>query len=275
MFGADIEFFIKNPKTGRPTPACGKIGGTKEKPIPLDGEFSILEDGAAVELNYKPAATYTEFRDRIVRSAAIISKHTGYEVYDGPETNLPGLAAFKQANEIGCMPDFDAYSPNPLVDRPIPDIKEFGKLRFAGGHIHLSYEVKKQIPSWVVARFIDYFMTIPFLSYVHDEYGKEEGVKMIGKNRSKYYGWAGLHRDKPYGVEYRVLSNHWATAAHYAEYVGSQLEEVMYYLKPEKLNKLNDLFLEVDWPTVKHAIDSLDFPEMQKIAYGVRNARGR
>ena len=191
--GCDPEIFLM--QDGKYKSAVGLIGGSKEKPLQIDkGGFAILEDNVAVEFNTKPANSYEEFRDGIYKVLDHLRSHlTGYEFskesavsFPKEELNTPG------AQEFGCEPDFDAWR---MCENHKPQAQD-KNLRSAGGHIHVGSTIaKKHGPDTI--RAMDLFLGVP--SVVLDD----------GKERRQLYGKAGSFRFKPYGVEYRTLSNFW------------------------------------------------------------------
>ena len=90
------------------------------------------------------------------------------------------------------MPDYNAWTkqanPKPYADDQ--------NLRSAGGHIHVGCDLAKKKPIDVI-RAMDLFLGVP--SVALDK----------GTLRRQLYGAAGCMRKKPYGVEYRTLSNFW------------------------------------------------------------------
>lgn len=263
MIGADIEFFIKSKETGKIIPACGKIGGEKGKPRRLSFDHSILEDGAAVELNYTTTDYWPQLLDMLVSSPRVIEEHTGYSVAPLPEARIAGLKKYRQAMEIGCVEDFDAYAAIPEVPREIPDIGSFGTYRFAGGHIHISYNVE-QIPPFVVARFMDVYITCPLIWWYHERRGEDEAIKVLGAHRRKFYGLPGLYRPKPYGVEYRTLSNYFTFTYGASEFLATNVC-ILNKLLDQEVEKLNKLYLHIDWELVSSAIRELDFVKIKKV----------
>ncbi len=93
------------------------------------------------------------------------------------------------AHVFGCEPDYNAWtlSTNPSPSPPHPF------MRSAGGHVHVE---TKEHPAEVV-KAMDLALAVP--SVLMDK----------GEERKQMYGKVGAHRPKPYGVEYRVLSNFW------------------------------------------------------------------
>ena len=193
--GADPELFLKSKKYGSYKSAVGLIGGSKWEPKPIDKVgHAILEDNVAVEFNIQPATTYEAFRASIHK----VLNHLR-EILPGYEFSQESAVSFPteelqtpQAQEFGCEPDFDAWrvcmNEKPHAKNP--------NLRSAGGHIHVGNELAHAKPIDVI-RAMDYFLGVPSIKL-------DQGVE-----RRKLYGKAGCFRHKPYGVEYRTLSNFW------------------------------------------------------------------
>ncbi len=104
------------------------------------------------------------------------------------------------AKELGCDPDFDGWTFNA---NPRPDPGN-NPIRTGAGHVHIGWTdgadvVDKDhfVQCARVARQMDYYLGIHSLIWDKDD------------TRRSLYGKAGAFRPKPYGMEYRVLSNRW------------------------------------------------------------------
>jgi hypothetical protein len=259
MYGADIEFFIKKDPTGRVIPACGLVGGEKNNPIKIDDTYAILEDGAAVELNYTPTDTPKALMDRIYASADVINSFTKYTTSKAQEVRIKGIENHKQAMEIGCMPDFDAYADNPQDPRKTPEIDEFKGFRFSGAHLHFSYETHEQVPAFVAARLADVYITLPVLSLAYSLGGDKLMRCILGPRRAKFYGLPGLYRPKPYGMEYRTLSNFIAFDKRFYQTLRTGMHSTTWLLDSTRLDEeLPKLMIHMDWAKVREAITTLD-----------------
>lgn len=112
-FGADPEMFIKN-SDGTFIASCGKIGGTKEEPMPL-GVGAVQEDNVSVEFNIPPSITKVEFVNNL---SAVISEIEEKFIHPmGCELSIVPSAIFSQeelahpaAQVFGCDPDFNVYT---------------------------------------------------------------------------------------------------------------------------------------------------------------------
>ncbi len=193
--GCDPELFIKSKQYGSYKSAVGLIGGSKWAPKPIDNEgHAILEDNVAVEFNIKPADTLDQFRSSIHKVLNHIrSVLPGYELDKASAISFPKDELMTpEAQEFGCEPDFDAWRECVNMKPSAPD----PNLRSCGGHIHVGSNVAKSDPIAVI-RAMDLFLGVPSTHLDPDTLRRE------------LYGKAGCFRPKPYGAEYRTLSNFW------------------------------------------------------------------
>lgn len=261
LIGADPETFVNTSvkdNRGRhiryeAIPAFGLFGGGKEEPKNMDGltdGFKYLEDNAALEFNIPPVATSKEFVDAIDTAKSWMTTNLlEPKGMHFSESNLlvltPKYQADPRALEVGCMPDHDAYADGQQRD-PFNAAK-LGDTRYAGGHIHLAYNCKV-VPQYVAARFLDLYLTLPFLEYDRQQ------------SRRQTYGMAGLFRPKDYGIEYRTMSNWWlwygpGTLQAVAE---NALKFARNSYDARYLGLLSEAFVGMPWGDVKKAIDSED-----------------
>lgn len=202
--GADPEFFVK--KFGKLHSAHGLIPGTKEAPFKVP-KGAVQVDGMALEFNIDPANDFTQFENNMTTVMdSIMGMIPGYEVFVEPVADF-GLdyikAQPKEASELGCSPDFNAYTkmanPRPNADTPF---------RTASGHVHIGWTAEAVDINneghleacRALTKALDVYLGIPSLVWDNDD------------RRRSLYGAAGAFRPKPYGMEYRVLSNKWITS---------------------------------------------------------------
>lgn len=222
LVGADPELFIRNPNTGDFVSAHDRVPGTKYEPFKVPSG-AIQVDGTALEFNIDPASTVDEFVNNInVVRATLHSYVPGYNVVAEP------VAYFNEkyftwevpshAKELGCEPDFCGWTRD-INPRPDPG---FTPMRTASGHIHIgwtegadTYDKKHFEYCAKVARQMDYYLGVPSLLWDQDA------------TRRKLYGKAGAFRPKPYGVEYRVLSNRWLTSDELMRWVYDAVQQGM------------------------------------------------
>lgn len=218
--GCDPELFLKSKYTGAYKSAVGLIGGSKEAPLPIDNDGSaILEDNVAVEFNTKPANSYEEFRAGIHKVLDHLrEKLTGFEFSQESAVSFPKEELMTpQAQEFGCMPDFDAWrkceNDKPKADDP--------NLRSCGGHIHVGSTIAKRKPIEVI-RAMDLFL------------GVRSVILDTGTKRRQLYGNAGCFRFKPYGVEYRTLSNFWIFSDDGIKWAYDGTQQALEFVKSKK-----------------------------------------
>jgi hypothetical protein len=202
LIGCDPELFVVN-KEGKPRGAYGLIPGTKESPFKVEkGAYQV--DGMALEFNIDPAGTEDEFVGNITAVMQWLRQDvpSEFKFYVKPSVRFHHAilkAAPDEAKELGCMPDLSAYT---LKENPKPDANT--TLRTASGHIHIGLEEDADVTSEehlikyaTLVKHLDLFLGIRSLEWDKDQ------------TRRKLYGAPGAMRLKPYGVEYRVLSNMW------------------------------------------------------------------
>lgn len=200
--GCDPEVFVK--KDGKFVSAYGMIKGTKEHPYPVQ-RGAVQVDGMALEFNIHAAANENAFilnvQEVFKQMCAMVP---GYEVVAVPVAHFdPDYMKLqpKEALELGCTPDFNgwtgAVNEKPNAERP---------MRTASGHVHIGWEYpddknlvdEKHIHRCNLAgQQMDFYLGLGSLFYDDDV------------ERREMYGKGGCIRYKPYGVEYRTLSNAW------------------------------------------------------------------
>ena len=201
-FGCDPEVFVR--QNGQFVTAHNLVPGTKTDPhkVPFG---AIQVDGMALEFNIDPAETADQWVHNIKQVYhALQAAVPGYQLVNCPTADF-NLEYFKscpdEAKILGCDPDYNAYTGGmnepPQGDRPF---------RTAAGHVHIGWldDLISNVsdPGHIadcelIIRNLDYTLGIQSLLYDADN------------RRRSLYGAAGAYRPKPYGVEYRVLSNVW------------------------------------------------------------------
>lgn len=245
-------------------PVCGLIGGTKEAPIPIPGTgfkgFMMQEDGVALEINFPAASDSVHFAHYVGLALAgleTVLTPLGLAVVPGKcshEFTLEELAPYSQAKIVGCSPDTDAYTRLP---RSGMNTDMFGLERYAAGHFHISFPNPYDIPPYIVARMIDLHVTLAYLAL--DKQG----------NRRKHYGLAGLYRPTKYpdgstGIEYRTMSNFWVFSQDYRTQLSSAIINLITDMNSD-IDAVAKLFDMTPWQDVKHAIDTENIADAQKL----------
>lgn len=193
--GADPEVFVRDAKSVRSI--IGKIGGSKEIPMPLpigDG-FAWQEDNVALEFNIPASKNKTEFVRNILTATefieqSILDSHglmfDKRSAVSFPQEEMYDDSAFM----FGCEPDYNAWT---LARNPRPECQD-KYLRSCGGHIHVGVDGVDIIAG---VKAMDLFLSVP--AVLMDE----------GELRKQLYGKMGAFRQTKYGWEYRPLSNFW------------------------------------------------------------------
>lgn len=202
--GCDPEIFARNKTTGKFVSVHELLPGTKTEPFKVPNG-AIQVDGVAAEFNITPAKQWSEFvasNEEIIENIRSRLPENLELVFEPTATFDPDY--FKslplEVKELGCNPDWNAWTGEM---NPRPDGSDT-TVRTAAGHIHIGWTKSANINSeghindcQIVVRNFDY--TLGMMSMKWDE----------DTLRRSLYGKAGAHRRKPYGVEYRTLSNKW------------------------------------------------------------------
>jgi len=201
LIGADPEKFVHNGKEF--VSAHGMIKGTKELPFVVQNG-AVQVDGMAVEFNIDPATNKDQFLNNLQsvmkQLDAMLPSHSTVACPTADFSTEVIATTPTEALEMGCEPDFNAWLDG--VANPQPD----GNVTFrtGAGHIHIGWtndvDIDDPVHKAVCAQLckqLDLYLGVPSVLFDGDD------------RRRELYGKAGAMRVKPYGVEYRVLSNAW------------------------------------------------------------------
>lgn len=252
--GCDPELFVT--KDGKPRSAFGLVPGTKEHPHPVN-KGAIQVDGMALEFNIDAADSEEEWVTNIatvmqeLRSAC----PPDYKFLIEPSVKFNGNhlnAQPKEAKEMGCMPDLNAYT---MKENPKPN--ENTTLRTASGHIHIGFtegaDVKDEghiIRCCTLAKHLDLFLGLRSLEWDKDQ------------TRRQLYGDPGAIRIKPYGLEYRVLSNKWL-----------EREELVRFVYRQTLACIDDLKTNGALPPTIQLGGRLKYDPYEQIARDIKGGK--
>lgn len=223
LVGADPEVFMR--KGGKFVSAHGAVPGNKQAPLKVN-KGAVQVDGMALEFNIDPASNAKEFITNISTVMAILQGMVpGYELVADPVAVFGKQYIADQpdeAKELGCEPDFNAWLDGAVNPRPKGD----NDFRTGAGHVHIGWTQDMDINDpghreacIMLTKQLDYSLGLGSLLYDND-------VK-----RRTLYGAAGAFRVKPYGVEYRVLSNAWLKS-----------EKLMQWVYDTTIKSVQDLF---------------------------------
>lgn len=258
LVGADPELFMRSPNTGEFVSAHDRIPGTKYAPFKVP-YGAVQVDGTALEFNIEPCGSADDFVHHInsVR-ATLESMVPGYNVVAEPVATYDEQYFLwevpSSAQALGCDPDFNGWTEE---QNPRPD-PAGQPIRTASGHVHIGWtdglDVNDKdhfLHCCRIARQMDYFLGIHSLLWDKDG------------TRRKLYGKAGAFRPKPYGMEYRVLSNRWLDSPDLTRWVYNTVQAGMAdaFADTWAEDTYGDLAKEiidnnlVDWKKEMHHID--------------------
>lgn len=219
LVGCDPEVFMK--QDGKFISAHGMIPGTKKVPFKVE-RGAVQVDGMALEFNIDPAGSADEFLLNVKTVFHVLEKMVqGYDIVASPVADFPLEYIHAQpdeAKELGCDPDFNGWT---LIANEKPDSEL--PMRTASGHVHIGWDDSCSLncgrrhmeKAGQVARQMDFFLGLPSLFYDDDV------------RRRSMYGKAGALRVKPYGMEYRTLSNKWLSSDRLITWVFNQVQAGM------------------------------------------------
>lgn len=242
-FGCDPELFIRD-KDGKFISAEGLIPGTKAEPYKVDGG-AVQVDGMAAEFNIDPSSSFDEFDNNISK---VLSQLHKMLPKGASLVALPAVvfdedvweASPEIAKILGCSPDFNAWTGDM---NPPPHDPENPRLRTASGHLHIGWTEDAPLSD------IDHINNCQDLVKQLDWYLGGWSLRYEDDNRRRrLYGRAGACRIKPYGVEYRVLSNFWVMSRARRREVWNRMQQAIYDMRtnfmPEERESYNTLLIE-------------------------------
>jgi hypothetical protein len=203
LIGTDPELFVTD-EHDRFISAHDLIPGSKEFPHPVP-RGAIQVDGVAAEFNIDPVSKVDQFTKNI-RSVMnsmeeyIKEKHPSYNLHIAPTAHFE-RAYFdllpEETKKLGCTPDFDCYTGEENMP---PETTE--SFRTGAGHIHIGWtrdaslgDEKHFKNCCDLVKELDATLFPASLLWDNDN------------KRRELYGKMGSFRPKPYGLEYRPLSN--------------------------------------------------------------------
>lgn len=199
--GSDPECFIYNSKTKSIVSSVGLIPGEKGNPFrdaKMPEGFGLETDNILAEFNIPPVNNLQDWLKNMEYMKTYIKNYVkkvnpdytilckASAIVDKSQLNTA------QANEFGCMPDYNAYTES--VNEK-PQCNKIAGLRSAGFHIHVGYPNFNVDKSLRMIKYMDAFIGVPSVLYDKDT------------NRRILYGKAGSFRLTDYGFEYRTLSS--------------------------------------------------------------------
>ena len=205
--GCDPELFVYDNQHKHFVSGHDFVPGTKQMPRQIEGG-AIQADGVAAEFNIEPATSEDEFSTRIIEvvnslDVMVFTYNPEYVLKAVPTAEF-SKKYFKslpqEATILGCEPDFCAYTGK---KSPKPQGKNL-LFRTGAGHVHCGWTFGEDIfdeghlkDCMFVVKTMDAVLYASSFLWDNDN------------RRRQLYGKMGTFRPKPYGVEYRPLSNVW------------------------------------------------------------------
>jgi hypothetical protein len=199
-----------------------------------DDNGRYFADNLNTEVAINPVSTLKDFHSK---TEGLLGKvrDLGFDLLMEPVIKYPDSCLLhKDAFESGCNPDLSAYTEH--TNSP-PDFNKMDGTRSCGAHIHTGDLSSDPINQ---SKWMDALITLPLL------------FKETPSERRKLYGGAGCLRYKPYGMEYRTLSNVWLDSPELREFVWERTHMAL------ALSKSTDFSVIEDWWEIPQAIDQHD-----------------
>lgn len=225
LIGGDPELFVVD---GNGEFVSGHLFPCGTKAAPRKTTHGAVQvDGIALEFNVVPSGE----RDGFIRNFKAVLNDLNQIVEEiRPGSSLKAIPTAEvgykflemvpeENRELGCNPDFNAYE---MAQNEAPN----GKLPFrtGSGHVHIGFcepndentdDFMHFLKCCTIAKELDYYLGLPSLQWDNDN------------RRRELYGQAGAFRPKPYGMEYRVLSNAWVNDDKLMGFVFDQTQKAM------------------------------------------------
>lgn len=238
LIGSDPEAFIVNGE-GTIVSSIPLIPGTKADPYPIGKGCSIQHDNILAEWCIPPTRNPEDFHQSILHcvewtESVLPENHkvvfiTSFHVEQDQLEDV-------QAKEFGCEPDHNAWAMGEPNTKPNTNTN----LRTAGGHIHIGYDNSTEEMNMEIIRTLDLFLAVPALYLDEDTH------------RRSLYGKAGSFRHKPYGVEYRSLSNFWVKDQSLINWVFEQIDVAIDFIN------CGGIIADTDKISIQLAVDNND-----------------
>lgn len=259
LLGADPELFMQI--DGVFKSVFGILPGTKEAPHPVE-RGAVQVDGMAAEFNINPAATSEEFVLNLTTVMKTMEEMLPGSLVASPvaEFGAEYLATRDEKEvELGCDPDFNAWTGE---INEAPDVTR--TFRTGAGHVHVGWGEGLDVEDAVhiqacrnIVMQLDFYLGLASLMFDDDV------------QRRELYGKAGAFRPKPYGVEYRVLSNKWLDNEELMAWVfRASTQAVEDYRKGKRLadkyGNIEDVINSSDVTTAKQILEAegLEIPNV-------------
>lgn len=220
--GTDAEVQVMD-YHGNLVSAVGLIGGCKENPLIVDFG-NLQEDNVNAEFAIDPVSTEEDWVSSIVNVLETLDKTlemSGFTYRVEPWGRYPDEQLLSPASQqFACDPDLSVYTG---LENFIPPAEQVGNFRTCGAHIHVGGAA---VDSRDAIMWMDVLLALPSL------------FKDSDRQRRHLYGKAGAYRVKPYGFEYRTLSNFWIKDERWMRWVFQSTHKALELAQEEKLESI-------------------------------------
>jgi hypothetical protein len=266
-----------------------KMNLINEKKVLISGNgFQWSEDGAAIEMQIDPQESIRGFFQTVNRGINTLTQTLtpyGLKVWSNPLGYFNLEKYWKNRGEefqmcviFGCDPDEFPMKYYELGLENSDHTKQLDvsthEFRYGGAHIHIQAPESNPtiyFDNWDIAAICFDF----FAGMLNTTLKKKEEIKVYERARLQYYGKPGRIRlqiydaeNEVYGIEYRVMSNHWINnfpktrsllftldlAATVVENDGMKFVEHIEYLIPEMYKALINSDADIAGQLYKKAI---------------------
>lgn len=207
--GADIEFFLRR-RIDNSLVEASEVLRIPEGKDKIECKFGHIHvDGIAAEICPNQSTKANVFTNNVLGLITKLESICGDDYFVSRESSVSFDEDFystlsPETRVLGCNVDYDAYTLEPNK-RPDDRLE-----RFAGGHIHVSWESPTLPKSFDVTNKVHLKTCSTFVQTLDLTLGLYSVLwEKDFKNRRSMYGKSGSFRPKSYGVEYRVLDNSW------------------------------------------------------------------
>lgn len=238
MLGCDFEGFVRI--NNRYVPAERVLKGGKNSPVTLAKGVVGHPDNVMAEAALAAPVEAKDFSKAVTNALECLKDYINPAAFIAESSHKftsDWLDHSVHSKEVGCEPDFDTVGKIYRYGH-----KDLGLYRFAGFHIH--FDTSVTIPPAYAAQVVDCTIGLASIAF---EWDINQG------RRRQFYGTAGRHRVKPYGIEYRTLSSNMLRHIQDAQPL---IEKVADALENEVVEIM--MLPQLMWDAAKEAIETED-----------------
>lgn len=195
QIGVEIELAVFR---GRLPIVCDFLPYQKNDPLDISGSL-FHKDASMLEIAMAPVSTPSEFNtlaaEVMGQARGLIPAGTYLLPRPRVEYTEAELAKDEYASVLGCHASDNLYSGQVRMPEEYPDTSRYGG-------VHLNLDDSWLEGGWGVLDVLKLDAGVGLHAVMNHEQAYAEDIR----TRRKFYGRAGEHRFKPFGIEYRTLS---------------------------------------------------------------------